>query len=141
MSFIRKIFLVKEIISKQGDLHFQRYRLLETPWFAIYIHRISKSDMDKDMHDHPWDFASFILQGSYLEACKYYPDFETVIKNVYTAGSMITHRAEDAHQLTLLTGVVWTLVFTSGHTGKWGYQTDNGWVDHKEYRKLKNKES
>lgn len=138
MNLINKFFLVKEIVSRQGELHFQRYRLLQTPWFAIYIHRISKSDMDKDMHDHPWRFISLILKGSYSEACKYYPDFKTIIKNTYTPGCLVTHQAEDAHQLTLLTDVVWTLVVTSGRSRLWGYQTSSGWIDHQTYRKLKN---
>lgn len=52
-SIIRKFFLVKEIISKEGEVHFRRYRLLATPWFNIYIHNIRRSDEDIHMHDHP----------------------------------------------------------------------------------------
>ncbi len=39
-------FLVKEIKSKAGELHFRRWRLLQLPFFAIYIHGIYKSDED-----------------------------------------------------------------------------------------------
>lgn len=64
---INSLLLVKEIKSKQGEVHFRRYRLLQTPWFAIYIHHILISDQDKDMHDHPWNFTSVILEGAYRE--------------------------------------------------------------------------
>ena len=58
---IRTFFLAKEIISKDGVVHFRRYRLLSTPWFNIYIHNILRSDEDAHFHDHPWGFFSFIL--------------------------------------------------------------------------------
>lgn len=67
----RKLFLIKEIKSKLGILHFQRWRIVQTPWFSIYIHRIFREDEDQHCHSHPWSFVSFILNGSYTEK---YPD-------------------------------------------------------------------
>jgi len=57
----------KEIISKDGVLHFRRWKIILTPWFAIYIHAIYKADEDKHLHNHPWNFWSFVLKGSYTE--------------------------------------------------------------------------
>ena len=108
---IRYLFLVKEIISKQGGLHFRRYRLLQTPWFAIYIHQILKSDMDKDPHCHPWNFTSVILEGAYQEQSWYPPKFDKMQLRNYYSGDVIEHQAEDAHKLTLVSQEVWTLVF------------------------------
>lgn len=34
--------LVKEIRSKEGVLHFQRYELFKTPWFICYLHKIKE---------------------------------------------------------------------------------------------------
>lgn len=67
IKIIRFLFLVKEIKSRYGHVHFRRYRLLSTPWFSIYIHHILKSDEDKDPHDHPFNFSSLILSGAYQE--------------------------------------------------------------------------
>lgn len=47
------IFLIKEIKSKTGDLHFRRWRIIETPWFSIYVHGIYKADEEAHLHDHP----------------------------------------------------------------------------------------
>lgn len=135
---ISKLFLVKEIVSKQGVLHFRRYRLLQTPWFAIYIHRICKSDMDKDPHCHPWNFTSVILEGAYQEQSWYPPNFDKMKIQSYYSGDVIEHKAEDAHKLTLISPEVWTLVFVSGRERVWGYQTSAGWIDFETYRKLKN---
>lgn len=135
---LRKLFLVKEILSKEGIVHFRRYRLLQTPWFAIYIHQICQSDMDYHFHDHPWNFSSVILKGSYCERCSYPPNYRAIHTGNYLAGDVVEHKAEDAHSISLNTKEVWTLVFTSGRTRYWGYQTKAGWIGHKEYRQLKN---
>lgn len=137
--FIRTIFLVKEIVSKLGEVHFKRYRLLQTPWFAVYIHQILRSDMDKDMHDHPWSFASIILKGSYREAWTAHPYFDETKYAIHSPGDVITHHAEDVHQITVLSPSVWTLVFTSGRSRVWGYRlADGSWIDFKKYRQIKN---
>jgi len=135
---IRKLFLVKEILSRTGVLHFQRYRLLQTPWFAVYLHRISASDEDRHAHDHPWDFASFILRGSYREVWSKAPTWFAFNTRVVKPGSLIRHDATDSHQIKLLSPVVWSLVFTGKHTGVWGYQTEWGWMGHETYRRRKN---
>lgn len=139
MKIIRALFLVKEIVAKNGELHFQRYRLLETPWLRIYIHKILVSDYDAHFHDHPWDFRSHILKGSYQEDCTYHPNHLAIHSGVYKAGDTITHDARDSHQLTLQTPVVWTLVVAWGRYRKWGYRIKhNIWMDHVNYRLLKN---
>lgn len=136
---LRKLLLVKEIVSKEGVLHFRRYRLLSTPWFTLYLHHICKSDEDLHMHDHPWDFESMILSGSYAEFSKYPPNFDKVTYNKYYAGDVIKHKAADVHKIMLLTPEVWTLVCVTGKKQPWGYQTAQGWMDHILYRALKNK--
>jgi hypothetical protein len=135
---VRSLFLVKEIKSKMGEVHFRRYRLIQTKWFAVYIHQILRSDQDRDMHDHPWNFTSVILEGAYREASSYPPLFDKVYVRDYYSGDVIEHKAEDAHKLTLVSDQVWTLVFVSGRERVWGYQTPSGWVPHDEYRKMKN---
>jgi hypothetical protein len=141
MKLIRFLFLIKEIISRAGEVHFRRYRLLQTPWFAVYLHQIKKSDEEKDPHDHPWKFWSFLLKGSYREWYIEPPSYLAMHRRTYKAGDLVHHPAEDAHQLTLITPEVWTLVFTSGRDRYWGYRLqDGGWIGHNEYRQLKNKE-
>ena len=139
MRIIRYFFLVKEIISKAGKVHFRRYRLLKTPWFALYIHQICESDMDDDMHDHPWNFSSLILSGAYQETYLLAPDFDKGGSRCYLSGDVIEHESGDIHKIKLLTSEVWTLVFTSGPKREWGYQLKDGtWVDHNKYREKKN---
>lgn len=139
VKLIRFLFLVKEIVSKTGAVHFRRYRLIQTPWFALYIHHILKSDEDRDPHDHPWNFQSLILKGSYFESWKKFPLFNVNRNQSYYPGDVVKHDAKDAHKITLLTKEVWTLVLVSGREREWGYRLKDGsWLDHQTYRQLKN---
>lgn len=139
LNFIIKLFLVKEIISQEGVVHFRRYRLISTPWFNLYIHNILQSDQDRHSHDHPWGFCSLLLRGAYYETVRYAPRFSINHLSKYKAGQMVSHGKSDSHQLTLLTNSVWTLVFTFGKKSDWGYRLDDGtWIQHQTYRQLKN---
>jgi hypothetical protein len=136
--FIRKYFLIKEIFSQEGELHFQRYRILSTSRFNIYLHRISKSDEDRHFHDHPFSFYSFLIKGSYIDRFTYTPYHYVLHTRTYKAGDIVEHDAEDAHSITLLTPVVWTLVLTGKRKRMWGYRiSPEQWIDFKTYRQLK----
>jgi hypothetical protein len=145
-------FCIKSIRSKSGELHFKRWRILETPWFNIYIHKICKSDKDKFPHDHPWNYRTIILKGIYKESL--YPTYDDMsdprspgvplrktllpIRNTFGPGDSVRREWYDGHQIELIKGPVWTLVITGKHRGTWGYITDKGWVDHQTYRQQKN---
>ncbi len=144
----KKLVLVKKIVSQEGVLHFRRWRLVWTPWFSIYLHNITKSDEDIDEHEHPWDFVSLILKGSYQEDATYYTAKNPIqfaatsgnpIKSttVFEPGDVNRHITTDTHKLTLLTPSVWTLVFVGKRKHDWGYQTAKGWIHHKEYNRLR----
>lgn len=94
-----------------------------------------------DPHDHPWNFSSVILEGAYHEDSWYPPHFDKMQSRDYYTGDVIEHKAEDVHKIRLISKEVWTLVFVSGRERVWGYQTKEGWIDHQEYRRLKNRYS
>lgn len=145
---LRNLFLVKEIKSKAGEVHFQRYRLFQSRWFAIYLHFIAKSDADKHPHNHPWNFVSFVLSGGYFEnvwdssiftkLC--IEEFFCVDRNKRTLFSdFAAYRdSKDFHQVEIIKPT-WTLVFTGRRINEnWGYLTESGFKNNIDYRKEKN---
>jgi hypothetical protein len=128
--------LVKKIVSREGVVHFRRWRLIETPWFALYVHNVAQNDEDKEPHGHPWWFASLVLAGGYFE------DLWRDGRHLHRCnfpGSLVVRKTTDFHKLRLIGGSAWTLVLTGPRSpGLWGYLTDEGWVDHKTYRARKN---
>lgn len=144
LNLLRWLFLIREIKSQEGVLHFQRWRLIQTPWFAVYIHRIFKADEDKHCHDHPWSFLSVILSGGYSA---YWPLYESaviachkssrtgwLVRNVVT-GSIKYYKSTQPHRITrLINGPTTSLIFTGPRHREWGYDVDGEWVHNKEYR-------
>jgi hypothetical protein len=140
-NLIRKLFLVKEISSRYGEVHFRRYRIISSPWFNIYIHHILKSDEDLHPHSHPFDFISIILYGGYEE-----------VRHINTSNRLIDYlgvktivkwftsfKYNEFHKIKLLKNSCVTLVFTGPRITKdWGYLTEKGFIQHEEYRKRKN---
>ena len=124
--------LIKEIRSKEGKLHFRRWEILKTRWFSIYIHGIYAADQDKHLHNHPWDYKSIVLKGSYIE------ETNNGV-NLLKFGTVTSRNGKDYHKIkTLLTKSVYTLFIVSPAKRVWGYQVDGSWMNHEEYRKLKN---
>lgn len=122
----------------------------------VYLHLIYESDGDRDPHDHPFDFRSQIVFGSYEEqayeryctACDevFYKDVKecgfckrqlsyTEIERprMFKAGDMNIKDAHQLHRLKVLKGPVVTLVTRGPKIREWGFQSSSGWVHHKTY--------
>ena len=124
---------VKEIISKDGVLHFRRWQVIKTRWFAIYIHGIYKADEDLHLHNHPWKFVSLILKGSYIERLPGH------VINPRLAGTWVYRDTTRFHQIdSLLSPKVYTFNIMWGFKDTWGYMVRDTFIDHKEYRERKN---
>lgn len=55
------------ITTKDGDPYLDRLRIVQTPVFGIYLHRVHGPDGQRHPHDHPWWFASVVISGGYVE--------------------------------------------------------------------------
>lgn len=126
----RKIFLAKEIIARNGMVHFKRWRLIECPFFNIYIHRIYVRDKDKHLHDHPWSYFSFILKGEYIE------ETPEGLNTKYECSFGIK-KSTDFHKIHTVVRPVTSLFITGPKKRVWGYDVDGTWVDFKTYRDAK----
>jgi hypothetical protein len=99
----------------------------------IYLHHIKRSDYDRALHDHPWNFRSILLWGGYREHADWrlvkasekeewsatgnYPD----CYRDFTAPKTFRRGAGWRHRLELRQGSVWTLVFCSSRLRVWGF--------------------
>jgi hypothetical protein len=128
--------------SKRPQRHMIRWRLIQTPWFAVYLHKLFTSDEARPTpHTHPWPFVSLILRGGYTE------DFErrdktgrllwSTYKRSWRAGSVHYLRATDAHWIRSLHRVpTWTLIVTGRRHSEpsWGYWEDGEYTPAEEHR-------
>ena len=132
-------------VAKNGRPYLDRLRVIQTPLFGVYLHRIHTPDGDRDPHDHPWWFASLVLSGSYDEMVWDHPEDRTrpawrdQISWARTRHrgrwSLRTIRRSQAHRITDVHGTLWTLVLTGPRRASWGFWTDRGFVDWRDYLK------
>lgn len=131
-------FWERFLIGVEGDLYLDRLSLVRTPWFSIKLHRIYRPDRQRDLHDHPWNFLSLVLRGSYVEdvPCKNPASPFTDSRRVRWWN---WKRAEDRHSIREVSrSPVWTLVFCGPKRREWGFWVENGtrFVKWSDYEKL-----
>ena len=106
---------VLKITGAQGpeDVYLIRYYLLRSRWCNVFIHQFLRSDKD-DLHDHPWDFATYLVRGQYTEQ-KYnqernviqvtkranytYDDFMHKVR--LKANTLVLRKATDQHRVVV----------------------------------------
>ena len=137
MKFFSK---VKEIRPRIGELHFERYAIVELPFFAIYIHRIHKADKDPHLHSHPWNFSTLTLKGSYLEKYLSTDIFceKQETERVKNFGSFAVADRNYFHKIEeILDGPVYTLFVIWGTSENWNYLVNGVRIESGTYRHLK----
>lgn len=128
MKFLKR---VKEIRSRTGELHFERYAIIETVVFGLYIHTIYKADQDLHLHSHPWNFFTIVLKGIYIA-------MNTNSLSIKGPGALSHMRREDFHKIDqIILGPVKTLFVTWGRRKPWYYQVGTDKVESGLYRKMK----
>jgi hypothetical protein len=111
----------KRDIFPLGVPYLTRWILFEwAGMFGIYVHKFWASDYERALHDHPWNFISIVLKGSYLEHSEH-------TGCLRTAGSIAYRPCTHKHRVELVNGPVWTLMLVSGRKRRWGFWPNGVW--------------
>lgn len=110
------------ITNTDGIDYIRRHHITDN----IRFHHILANDPDRHLHDHPWDYTTLLLEGSYREHTR---------DNItdHHPGDLLHRQAEQPHRLELLDGPVLTLFIAGPARRRWGFHTDNGWVHWSDY--------
>lgn len=126
------------VIEINGDQYLVRYRLFKRPAMfgwperRYYLHHILRSDADREYHDHPWDFSSLVLWGSYREHRRTWDGEEGWIE-MRPWLSFAKRKAGDLHRVEL-DRPCWTFVVTGPKEHNWGFVgSNNEWIHWEEY--------
>lgn len=113
-------FMTRFVIKNaEGDPYLIRYRLIDTPYGGIFLHKILQPDSDPFVHDHPWSFVAFVLRGGYVEKRR---DNHTHQLAWHVVQRVNIMRRDDAHYIHALHRVpTWTLVFHGFRRRTWGF--------------------
>lgn len=120
--------------SSQPDrVYLRRWRIVQTPLFALYLHQIFVADGDREPHNHPFNFTSLVLKGGYSE---WVQDLHGDV------GATLFHKQWSFHRMTmeayhriikLVDVPTWTLVFIGKRHPEWGFATDQGYIPSRDY--------
>lgn len=99
--------------------------LLQNKDIAVRVHHILKSDDDRALHTHPWNYWSVILKGGYWEVTAEYDAggfFKRLNRKWYGPGSFIRRSSTSLHRLEIEEGSsCWTLFITFKYKHSWGF--------------------
>jgi len=115
------------MITRDGKPYLERFYLFKTSWLTIMIHKFWASDPDEP-HDHPWNWASLVLRGSYRE---HGVDGVSTLRHPL---SFRIRRAEEFHRIeAFCPGWTTTLFFTGKRRREWGFLRGEKWIPASEY--------
>jgi len=123
-------------IELDGEKYLTRLQIFKTPFLSAKLHWIHRPDPDRDLHDHPWPFMSFVINGGYTELESKRPATgevrELEIRNFNYKNTTTAHRIAYVLPRTL------TFILTGPRSKSWGfYDTKtNEFTDWKEYERL-----
>ena len=133
--FLGRYRLINDRVDQEPYL--ERYYLFlkdrKTFPFNIFLHHFLKSDPD-DLHNHPWTYRTIILKGGYWEHTKDGRFWRAPFTYTYAPANTF-HRLE----LDKNNPYCWTLFIPGRKVQDWGFNTKEGWVQHKEYLTNKKK--
>ncbi len=119
-------------------LYLSRFQILKTPWFSIKLHWFHRPDPDRDLHDHPWAFVSFILRGGYTELINYLPSCPLSIMHKHIRWFNFKNTVTSHRVITIKPGTL-TLVITGPKKKSWGFYDEetSDFTHWRDYDKVK----
>ena len=111
-----------------GERYLTRWHVIpKNRLFNLYLHHVQADDPDTHLHDHPWLFnLSVVLRGKIDETM---PKGHRLLRE----GSVTARMSRAPHHLALQSPDSLTLFVTGPKIRHWGFYTESGWVDSREY--------
>jgi hypothetical protein len=109
----------------EGQVYLRRLRVVTTPWFSLMVHWINEPDTGRWPHDHPWWFASWVVQGEYTEDLYDAPGRLASTKT-HQRGSIHWMPFELAHRITSISEGLVTVVLTGKRRRRFRFWTPEG---------------
>lgn len=106
----------------EHGIYLERWKSLQNDGSGYYAHVMHRSDVDLELHDHPFDNATILLEGEWLE---HLPQGQLLHVR---PGDCVIRSAADAHRLELIDGPTKSLFYRGPKIREWGFYAESGWV-------------
>lgn len=103
-----------------------RWFIFRTQYCSLMVHCFLRSDAERHLHDHPWNFLTFLL-SPYVE--------HTPAGSFRRRRFSILYRpAHWQHRVEIAPGKrAWTVVLKFRQIRNWGFITERGWIPWQNY--------
>lgn len=123
----------KVIPNCNRDPYLVRWYLLRTNRVAVFLHKFLRSDEDRALHDHPWNFLVIPIWRGYIEHSEHTSpmvgDTWPVKRRVWPIISTRYRRAEFRHRVELIEGrPSWSLFIRFKSRRDWGFWPKEGFI-------------
>ena len=125
MVFLEKRFEIPDYDNPK-EVSRIRWRIIHTPWFGIYLHKWLKPDPRPTLHNHPWNFISFILKGNYMEIGFTETRNFHWVKHIKRVNVV---RRSDFHTITFVESGTISLMFVGRTHQDWGYLDGDKYIN------------
>jgi len=132
--------------DRDGSLYMGRWRVINegtwqsrvlerlTGYSSARLHWINRADHDRDLHNHPFVYRTFVLKGSYVEHIEVDSWTGQVEVREVKAGQTAHAPAGHFHRIhDVSEGGVWTLFFMTKNTETWGFHVNGKFVQSTKY--------
>lgn len=102
-----------QVLGHEDDPYLRRWFLEKSREGSVYVHETLRSDVDEELHDHPGDNLSLVLEGEMREVL---PDGVRTLR----PGDMVERLATDRHRLEIDKPVI-TLFIMGERYREWGF--------------------
>lgn len=129
-----KFWQWEHIPRHDNQEYLDRLIVFRCKWFGIMIHWFKGSD-DECMHNHPWNFWTWIVKGGYWEWTEHkLPDGSIEWCKWYPRWSLLRRPAHWIHKVEYNpTNPAVTIVIHGPKKQSWGFFTPKGYKPHAEY--------
>jgi hypothetical protein len=145
------------LCEPNGDVYMGRWRVVNegtlgsrilhalTGYSSIRLHHIKRPDHDRDLHNHPFAYRTFIVEGFYAEHYEepvypptiIVPGLERALQRGYRVvfrGDTATGNGDKFHRISDVGPQgVWTLFCMTANTTDWGFKVNGKLVNSVKY--------
>jgi hypothetical protein len=126
--FVLKPVKLFQIRWKEGLGHQECPYMYRWIWnlglFSIRVHKWIRSDDKRHFHNHPWNFLTFVIKGSYTDVSLNTSNGE-VTWDKLKRFSIRYRPASHMHYVDVPKEGAWTIMITGPKAQKWGFWVNN----------------
>lgn len=144
--FLDRILKYKVIYNLEQEKYLKRWYLFRFKSFSVFVHKFFKSDEDRALHDHPWNYIVIPTWRGYTEYSS------NLVKKFFLFGVLKEIREEKTKRIYPIIGIryrkstyrhrvelinnkpAWSIFIKFRKNRNWGFWPNNEYIYWEDFR-------